>query len=177
MPNLFYPPHAFIPSGSGLPQAGALAYFYITATSTLKDTFADYALTTPNANPVVADANGVWGPIYLSTDVNYRVTIKTSGGATIYTQDDIPGTITVNQSDVGLALYPRIADEITASVTPTYYYYPPGDVRRYGALLNGGATDDTAAFQAAGIASLQPYAPGLQRSQDQFRFVQIRSGI
>lgn len=43
-------------------------------------------------------------------------------------------------------LYARTAAEVTAGVTPTYYYYPPGDVRRYGAVLDG-VTDDTAALQ------------------------------
>jgi len=42
--------------------------------------------------------------------------------------------------------YGRTAAEVTAGVTPTYYYYPPGDVRRYGAVLDG-VTDDTAALQ------------------------------
>jgi hypothetical protein len=40
----------------------------------------------------------------------------------------------------------RTAAEIAASVTPTYYYYPPGDVRRYGGDLTG-ATDSTTALQ------------------------------
>lgn len=47
-----------------------------------------------------------------------------------------------------LASYARTAAEIAAGVTPTNYAYPPGDVRRYGALFNG-STDDTAAINAA----------------------------
>ncbi len=38
----------------------------------------------------------------------------------------------------------RTAAEVAASVTPTNYDYPPGDVRRYGAVGDG-TTDDTAA--------------------------------
>jgi hypothetical protein len=38
--------------------------------------------------------------------------------------------------------------EVTAGVTPTNYGFPPGDVRRYGAVGDGVA-DDTAAIQAA----------------------------
>jgi len=45
----------------------------------------------------------------------------------------------------------RTADEIAAGVTPTNYGYPPGDVRRYGAVGDG-VTDDTAAIQAAIVA-------------------------
>lgn len=47
-----------------------------------------------------------------------------------------------------IASYARTAAEIAADVTPTNYAYPPGDVRRYGALFNG-STDDTAAINAA----------------------------
>lgn len=38
--------------------------------------------------------------------------------------------------------------ELAAGVTPVNFAYPPGDVRRYGALLNG-TTDDSAAWQTA----------------------------
>jgi hypothetical protein len=39
-------------------------------------------------------------------------------------------------------------DEVDAGVTPSDYRYPPGDVRRYGAVGDG-TTDDTAAIQRA----------------------------
>lgn len=43
----------------------------------------------------------------------------------------------------------RLTDaEVTAGVTPTDFSYPPGDVRRYGAVVNG-STNDAAALQAA----------------------------
>lgn len=47
---------------------------------------------------------------------------------------------------------PRTADEITAGVTPTNYAYPPGDVRRYGALANGSANDTAAILAALKVA-------------------------
>jgi hypothetical protein len=42
----------------------------------------------------------------------------------------------------------QTAAEIAAGVLPTDFYYAPGDIRRYGALLDG-VTDDSAAWQAA----------------------------
>lgn len=39
------------------------------------------------------------------------------------------------------------ASELTASVTPVDYFYPVGDIRRYGAALDG-VTDDTVAVKA-----------------------------
>lgn len=44
-------------------------------------------------------------------------------------------------------LYPASDAETNAGVTPTDYSYPPGDVRRYGAVGDG-TTDDTTALQA-----------------------------
>lgn len=52
----------------------------------------------------------------------------------------------------------RTAAEISAGITPTNYAYPPGDIRRYGAKLDG-VTDDSAAVQAA-INSGGAYHPG-----------------
>lgn len=49
---------------------------------------------------------------------------------------------------IGNVWIDRTAAEIAASVTPTNYQYPPGDVRRYGAVGDG-TTDDTAAIQRA----------------------------
>jgi hypothetical protein len=36
------------------------------------NTFSDSALTTPNANPVVASAGGLFGPIYLTPGSAYQ---------------------------------------------------------------------------------------------------------
>jgi hypothetical protein len=47
-----------------------------------------------------------------------------------------------------IGYYARTAAEIAAGVTPVNYVYAPGDVRRYGAKLDG-STDDHVAFQAA----------------------------
>jgi hypothetical protein len=48
--------------------------------------------------------------------------------------------------------YARTAAEVAVSVTPSNYAYPPGDVRRYGALLNGVADDTTAWRNAVLVA-------------------------
>lgn len=42
--------------------------------------------------------------------------------------------------------HPRTAAETTAGVTPTNYKFEPGDLRRYGAVIDG-VTDDTTALQ------------------------------
>lgn len=55
---------------------------------------------------------------------------------------------TMTQATIGNLLYPQTAAEQSAGVTPTNYYYEPGDVRRYGAAIDG-STDDRTAIQAA----------------------------
>lgn len=54
----------------------------------------------------------------------------------------------LTQNSIGTTLYPQSAAETTAGVTPTNYYYPPGNVLRYGAD-NTGSTDCTAEIQEA----------------------------
>ena len=55
---------------------------------------------------------------------------------------------TLSRSVIGQFLYPQTPEEVAAGVTPVNYAYPPLNVRRYGAALDG-VTNDTAAFEAA----------------------------
>lgn len=61
---------------------------------------------------------------------------------------DTPLPDPLTAQTIGQQLYPITKAEISASVTPTDYAYPPGHVFRYGAVGNGVA-DDTAALQDA----------------------------
>lgn len=61
--------------------------------------------------------------------------------------EELTGSV-LSQSEIGGYLYPRTANEISAGVTPTNYYYPEGNVLRYGAVGDG-ITDDTVAIQNA----------------------------
>jgi len=74
---------------NGDPIVGGKIYFYEAGTDTPLDTYSDEALTTPNANPVVADAAGRCTPIYLSGTAIYKVVVKTAANVTVYTADDI----------------------------------------------------------------------------------------
>lgn len=75
---------------------GAKLYVYEAGTTTPLDTYSDSGLSTPNANPVVADANGRFGAIFLAAD-DYKFVCKSSDDATtFFTVDDykVEGTLT-----------------------------------------------------------------------------------
>lgn len=76
-------------SDIGAIMAGAKAYFYRTGTSTPKNTYSNSGLTSANANPVVADAYGRFGDVFLLKDEGYRCVLKTSADVTIYTEDEV----------------------------------------------------------------------------------------
>lgn len=149
MAELFTLPKQVPIQSSGAPWAGAKAYFYRAGTTTDQAVYTDAACSVAHAQPVVADANGVFAPIYKNPNASYdyRLQLKQSDGTLIYDVDNIP-RFTLTQAQIGALFYPRTAAEIEAGVTPTYYYYEPGDVRRYGAVGDG-TTDDTAAIQDA----------------------------
>lgn len=68
----------------------------------------------------------------------------------------VTDVLTADRSQIGAALYPITAAEIAASVTPTDYSYPPGDIRRYGAAVGA---DSTSAINKALSVSQSISAP------------------
>ena len=67
---------------------GAKLYAYAAGTSTPKNTYSDAGETTPNANPIEADANGRFGDIYLESGA-YKFILKTSADVEIWTRDNV----------------------------------------------------------------------------------------
>lgn len=72
--------------GSGFP--GAKLYFYTANTTAPLDTFSDATLLVANSNPVVADPNGRFGPIFLGAGT-YDVLCKDANDAAIWEADDV----------------------------------------------------------------------------------------
>jgi microcystin-dependent protein len=64
---------------NGVPLAvGQLAFYLYGSVPTLLDTYQDPQLTTPNPNPIIADANGRFGSIWLSQSQAYQVVLNTA---------------------------------------------------------------------------------------------------
>jgi hypothetical protein len=152
MPSLFQLPKTVAVSGASS-YPGSKLYFYSTGTTNLADVYTNAALTIAHSSPVVADADGVFAPIYLDPAVTYKVTWNTSAGALIYTVD--PANDSLSAETIGRALYPRTAAEIAEGVTPTNYTIPSHDacgivyVNRYGTNTTPGTTDMSDALQSA----------------------------
>lgn len=77
---------------NGDPVSGALAYFYVTGTTTLEAVYSDSGLTTAHAQPLVADSAGEFAEVYHANDHGLKVVMTTSGGGSLSTVDPIPMT-------------------------------------------------------------------------------------
>ena len=75
---------------NGDPLAGGLVYTYIAGTTTPLATYSDQEIT-PNANPVILDANGE-ADIILAAVSTYKIVLKNSAGVTQWTVDNVAGT-------------------------------------------------------------------------------------
>lgn len=92
--SIFVRPKAAPISSSGAPYAGAKYYFYATGTSTLQSVYTDSALTTPHANPVVADGTGTFAPIWLDPTKTYRAKLTTAAGVLLEDVDPVDSRAT-----------------------------------------------------------------------------------
>jgi len=92
MSSIFVLPRAHPITTSGATYSGAKAEFFLTGTSTGSATYSDAALTSANANPVVADSAGQFGIIYLDEAISYKMTLSESDDTLIYTEDPVEQT-------------------------------------------------------------------------------------
>lgn len=102
---------------AGAPLNGAKLYFFVTGTTTPTNTYTTSTLGTPNANPVVSDSAGLFGPIYLDPAVTYRVQLKTSAGSLI--EDIDPFTVAANVPPGGITGAMLAAGAVNTNLTYT----------------------------------------------------------
>lgn len=115
--TLFFNPISFYNNSAGIPLEGAKLTFFEAGTTTLKDVFSDEALKIPHTNPVIANANGQFPPIYLKSS-KYKIQLRDSKDVVVYTIDNYEA----NPISGGNASVPTqfgaagdgIADDITA---------------------------------------------------------------
>jgi hypothetical protein len=124
-----FPKQVAFNDGEILP--GAKLYFFQTGTTTPQNTYQNNTLTTPHQNPVEADADGVFEPIYLDPTLpNYRVRYTDANDVQIWQVDGVPSNQNVQQQ---LRL---------ESTDPNVFLYDtdgPIDLRGYRILSANGA--------------------------------------
>jgi len=80
---------------AGVVQGGSKLTFTATGTTNAQNTYTDTALSVAHANPVVADSEGIFEPIFLDPSLpDYRVKYDTSADVLIYQEDDVPSSQT-----------------------------------------------------------------------------------
>lgn len=144
-------------SAEGLDGAilvGATLNWYASGTSTPLATYSDSGLSVPNANPVVAGADGRWGPIWLQ-DASYKYVLKSAAGTTLVTRDNIITPMSQLAASTGSSLI-TFLQAGTGAVATTVQAVLRGlavTPEQFGAAGNAtsgsAGTDDTAAIQAA----------------------------
>ncbi len=115
--------------GNGNVRANAKLYFYQTGTTTPQNTYTDAALSAVNANPVVADSNGLFPAIYLGdppTFVAYKAILKTSADVTVWTADPIAGAPLTNSTISATQLRSYLAGLARTGSTGTTIDYAAG---------------------------------------------------
>lgn len=155
-------------SDAGAPLSAGLVYTYAAGTTTPLATYSDSDLTTPNANPVVLDSAGR-ATIYLTAS-SYKIVLKNSAGATVYTQDNIIAAAPYNVDlDVpitagevltaGQAIY---LSDGTGSRTAGRWYLTDSDTAAYSTLpITGFVTTALALGEEGSVRLLgQATVPG-----------------
>jgi len=106
MTTIFTLPQQVPVNSSGTPYPGAKLYFYAAGTTTAQNVYTDIDLTDAHSQPVVADANGRFEPIYLDPNAaaDYRVQLYTLGSVLIYDEDNVPRSNSFNTADVFTAI-------------------------------------------------------------------------
>lgn len=89
--------------GDGDPYPLSKLYTYVAGTTTPAATYSDSDLGSANSNPVVADADGRFGAIYLAAS-SYRFVFSTADDVVIFTADDIQDPGSEFASNFGTAM-------------------------------------------------------------------------
>ena len=117
-----WPRAKFFAPNTNYPLAGGKVYTYIAGTSTPLATYTDSSGSTPNANPIILDANGE-APIYLGLGLSYKINILDASNV------QVPGYPVDNviASDNGAQLRADLANTSnTALGAALVGYLPPG---------------------------------------------------
>lgn len=143
--------------GDGVPAAGWKLYFYASGTDTPLATYSNAALTVANANPVVANADGYWGAIFLQP-VDYKVILKDENDVQIWSADPVNGQSGGIQSVASIAALKALGSASSIYQVVLVQNYYDGVTGSGGGIFiwNGSSTatpNDGTIVQATGVAT------------------------
>jgi len=98
----FTMPLETVSDASGNPGNGWKLAFYVSGTTTPATTYSNAALSTPNSNPVIANANGRFSDIFLTPSVSYKVILLNASDVVQWTADPISSTALATADLAGL---------------------------------------------------------------------------
>lgn len=137
--------------------SGATLTFTLTGTSTPTNAYSDSTLSTPVANPLSANAAGVFIPVFLDPLITYRVVLKTQAGAVLQTWDPANENLLAyfTQALIGSILYPISSAETSAGLTNSDLnrVYPYGNLARFKCDMTGGTVNDVQIANALAAAA------------------------
>lgn len=133
-----------IVTDAGVVAPGALLNAYVAGTpSTRLDTFTDSTLLVANTNPVVASAGGLFGPIYLTPGLAYKLVLTDAAGGAIWSQDNVALPASGLTAPVGVT---QGGTGLTAGVSGGVVYFSGTTaiassalLAAHGVVLGGGA--------------------------------------
>jgi len=158
-------------TSSGVPLAGGKLYSYAAGTTTPQATYTSSGGGTASANPIVLDSAGRVsgsGEIWLTGNLEYKFILKDSTDVLIGTYDNIRG---IGDTTVLLAFEALLAGSTGSSLvgytqggTSAVATTVQAKLRQTVSVLDfgadaTGATDSSAAFTAAFVASTTVYVP------------------
>lgn len=89
MADLLQPNRWRVTDANDDPVPGAKALFYDSGTTTPRTVYSDIGGTIPHPSPLVADANGVFAPVFALGGTAVKVVVTTSADVTLYTLDPV----------------------------------------------------------------------------------------
>lgn len=123
-----FPPGFVVLDNSGQPVSGAKCYTYTGGTTNNKTTWADSGKSTPNTNPVIADA---YGRLTVFAEGVYKIVLKDASDVTLVTLDNLVmadptalttgsfGTLTVTAATIGSATIANLSATNPTLSNPT----------------------------------------------------------
>lgn len=101
--RLYIPQHMPAFDSNGDPIPGAQLYFYENQTTVAQTTYTTSALSVANSHPVVADAAGIFPPIWADDALTFTVVVTDADGAPLASFDGVTPSTSMSSAAVALA--------------------------------------------------------------------------